>query len=100
MLSGARSATMTKSLIRQEVELMLSDVDADLAKAETRRAKGGLKRVEAAGELADLKRQKAALVGRLKEIDADPDANDTFFRWVKEDLFNLKLRLANWIATV
>lgn len=91
---------MTKSLIRQEVELMLSDLDADLAKAEALRAKGGLKRVEAAGELADLKRQKAALVGRLKEIDAEPEAHDTFFRWVKEDLFNLKLRLADWIARV
>jgi hypothetical protein len=91
---------MTKSLIRQEVTLMLADVDTEIAKAEAMRGKGGLKRVEAAGELVDLRRQKDTLVRRLKEIDADPDANDTFFRWVKEDLFNLKLRLANWIATV
>jgi hypothetical protein len=91
---------MPKSLIRQEVELMLADVDAEIAKAEAMRAKGGLKRVEAAGELADLTRQRAILAGRLKEIDADPEATDTFFRWVKEDLFNLKLRLGNWLASV
>lgn len=91
---------MPKSLIRQEVELMLADVDAEIVKAEAMRAKGGLKRVEAAGELADLNRQKATLAARLKEIDADPQASDTFFRWVKEDLFNLKLRVANWISSV
>ncbi|MBI1197000.1 MAG: hypothetical protein GC203_03980 [Phenylobacterium sp.] len=91
---------MPKSLIRQEVELMLADVEAEIAKAEAMRAKGGLKRVEAAGELVDLNRQKATLAARLKEIDADPQASDTFFRWAKEDLFNLKLRVANWISSV
>ena len=41
----------------------------------------------------------AANIGSLKEIDAAPDgASETLFGWVKEEVFNLKLRLESWVA--
>jgi len=34
----------------------------------------------------------------MAEIDAHPDASETLYEWVKEELFNLNLRLDSWIA--
>jgi hypothetical protein len=49
--------------------------------------------------LSFLRRQKETIEGRLKEIDAAPEgASESLFRWVKEEVFNLKLRTESWIA--
>ena len=45
-----------------------------------------------------LERQKAMVEGRLREIEAQPQATETLFQWVKEQVFNLNMRLESWIA--
>ena len=35
---------------------------------------------------------------RLKEIEANPNATETLFQWIKEECFGLSLRLDTWIA--
>ena len=86
--------------IRHEVSMMLSDVDRQLAEAEQRLAKGTFRqKVDAAGELAFLRGQKEMIETRLKHVDAAPAAAaETPMRWLKEEVFNLKLRLADWTA--
>jgi hypothetical protein len=90
---------MSMPVIRSEVALMLADADQKFALAEADLAKGDArKKVKAAGELTFLKRQKEELEQRLKEIDASPAASETLFQWIKEEVFNLTLRLESWIA--
>jgi hypothetical protein len=86
--------------IRHEVSMMLSDVEGQLTEAAQRLAKGTLRqKVDAAGELAFLRRQKEMIETRLKQVDAAPPAaTETPMRWLKEEVFNLKLRLADWTA--
>jgi hypothetical protein len=90
---------MSLPLIRHEVSMMLSQSNEHIAEAEAKLATGGFReKVGAAGELSFLKRQKATVEQRLNEIDAQPDATETLLQWVKEEVFNLNLRLASWIA--
>jgi len=86
--------------IRHEVSEMLSDVNLQLADAERRLSNGTLsQKVDAAGELAFLRTQKDMVETRLKQLDAVPaSASETPLRWLKEEVFNLKLRLESWIA--
>ena len=86
--------------IRHEVSMMLSDVDERLAEAEGRLAKGTLsQKVDAAGDLTFLRGQKEMIGARLKRVDAAPTtAAETPLRWLKEEVFNLKLRLESWMA--
>lgn len=86
--------------IRHEVSMMLAEVNLRLAEAEDRLAKGTLReRVDAAGELTFLRSQKEMIETRMKVIDSAPaDATETPLRWLKEEIFNLKLRLDAWIA--
>jgi DNA polymerase/3'-5' exonuclease PolX len=80
--------------------MMLAEVNEQLAEAERRLSSGTpIEKVKAAGELSFLRRQKETIADRVKEIDAAPkDASETLFRWVKEEVFNLKLRTESWIA--
>lgn len=86
--------------IRHEVSMMLSDVNLRLAEAHELLAKGTLRqKVDAAGELSFLRSQKEMIETRMKVIDSAPaDAAETPLRWLKEEVFNLKLRLDAWIA--
>lgn len=86
--------------IRHEVAMMLAEVNQKLADAEQQLSRGTpSEKVNAAGELSFLRRQKETIEDRVKEIDAVPEgASETLFRWVKEELFNLKLRSELWIA--
>jgi hypothetical protein len=86
--------------IRHEVRLMLDDVNYRLAEAERQLATGTLRgRVDAAGELVFLRDRKAIVETRLKEIEALPaSASETPWRWLKEELFNLKVQLQSWVA--
>ena len=86
--------------IRHEVGMMLAELNEKLAQSERQLSQGTpSEKVNAAGELSFLRRQKETIEDRVKEIDAAPDgASDTLFRWVKEEVFNLKLRLESWVA--
>jgi len=86
--------------IRHEVGMMLADVNERLAEAERQLSRGTpSEKVNAAGELSFLQRQKETIEDRVKEIDAASEgASETLFRWVKEEVFNLKLRVESWIA--
>lgn len=86
--------------IRHEVGMMLAEVNQKLADAERQLSRGTPReKVNAAGELSFLRRQKETIEDRVKEIDAAPEgASETLFRWVKEEVFNLKLRSESWIA--
>jgi len=86
--------------IRHEVVMMLAEVNERLAEAERQLAKGTYReKVNAAGELSFLRRQREMVEDRMKEVDAAPaGAPETLFRWVKEEVFNLKLRLESWLA--
>lgn len=90
---------MPMSAIRDEVAMMLAEADKKIAKAEAQLAAGGPRRkVEAAGQLAFLKRQRQTLADRLAAVEAEPDAPETLFQWIKEEVFNLTLRLETWIG--
>jgi len=80
--------------------MMLADVNEKLAEAEGQLLRGTpSEKVKAAGELSFLRRQKETIEERVKEIDAaSEDASESLFRWVKEEVFNLKLRTESWIA--
>lgn len=86
--------------IRHEASMMLSDVNARLADAEGQLAKGTFRqKVNAAGELSFLRGQKEMIEARMKVIDTAPaDEAETPLRWLKEEVFNLKLRLNSWIV--
>jgi len=86
--------------IRYEVSMMLSDVNERLTEAERLLASGALRqKVDAAGELVFLRAQKEMVEARLMQVDAAPaTAAETPLRWLKEELFNLKLRFESWIA--
>jgi hypothetical protein len=88
------------TLIRHEVAELLADVNQRLKEAEHRLAKGDDRmRVEAAGALNLLRRQKERVTARLKEIDAAPEsATESVYRWVSEEIFNLRLQVETWVA--
>jgi hypothetical protein len=99
--SSERPDPMPMTVIKGEVAMMLRQASQQIAEAEAKLASGTYgEKVHAAGELAFLKRQKETLDLRLEEIENHPEASETLFQWIKEEWFNLTLRLDNWIATV
>jgi hypothetical protein len=86
--------------IRHEVGMMLAEVNESLAEAERQLSRGTpSEKVKAAGELNFLRRQKETIEDRVKEVDDAPEgASESLFRWVKEEVFNLNLRMKSWIA--
>ena len=91
---------MALDTIRREVSGMLSEVNVKLARAQTHLSDGAPgEKIDAAGELNFLHRQRDAIEARLKEIDAAPEnASETLLEWVKEEVFNLKLRFDGWAS--
>jgi hypothetical protein len=90
---------MSLSTIRQEVAMILEETDKQIRQAEADLAKGSYsQKVHAAGELSFLRGQHDQVIQRLKSIDGMPEASETLFQWIKEEAFNLKLRIESWIA--
>ena len=90
---------MSMPVIRREVAMMLAQVNGRITEEEAKFASGtDSDKVAAAGELAFLRRQHEMLEHRLKEIEANPNATETLFQWIKEECFGLSLRLDSWIA--
>jgi hypothetical protein len=90
---------MSMQVIRHEVVMMLSQANMKISEAEQIIAAGSdRERIDAAGELFFLKRQKETLQQRLAEIETRADAPTTLYEWIKEEVFNLNLRLESWIA--
>jgi len=79
--------------------MLLAQAKLKIADAQTLLANGAdRERVDAAGELSLLARQRDVLQQRLAEIDRRPDAPETVYQWLKEELFNLRLGIESWIA--
>ena len=90
---------MSMQIVRHEVEMMLAQAKLRISDAEAALADGtDREKVDAAGELSFLKRQRETLNERLAEIETRPDAPETLYEWVKEEVFNLNLRLESWLA--
>ena len=90
---------MSMQVVRHEVEMMLAQANLKISDARAMLATGtDREKVDAAGELSFLEVQKQTLQDRMAEIDAHPDASETLYEWVKEEVFNLNLRLDSWIA--
>ncbi len=86
--------------IRGEVGMMLTEVNKRLALAERLLQEGTMReKVDAAGELAVLRRRKALVEARENEIEALPaDVRETPLRWLREEVFNLNVQLQSWIS--
>lgn len=85
---------MSTPMIRKEAQGLLEDVESRMRAAEDRLAKGSdVEKIEAAGDLAFLRGQKQSLDQRLAAIDARPQTSETAYAWLKEEVFNLGLRL-------
>jgi hypothetical protein len=86
--------------IERDVRRMLADVNEQLAEAEQRLAQGAMReKVDAAGELVFLRSHKEMVEARLARLNAvAPAAAETPLRWLREEIFNLKLRVESWIA--
>ncbi|MFI4935185.1 MAG: hypothetical protein ACHP7N_11230 [Caulobacterales bacterium] len=85
--------------IRHEVVLALALTNDLIREARWDLAHGTFRqKVEAAGELTFLQRQKARLEARLREIDRHVAAPETPFRWFRQEWFNLMLQVESWIA--
>jgi hypothetical protein len=86
-------------VVRHEVEMMLAQANLKIFDARSIFAKGtDREKVDAAGELTFLEMQRQTLQDRMAEIDKQPDAPETLYEWMKEEVFNLNLRLDSWIA--
>ena len=85
--------------IRHEVVLALA-LTKDLIR-ETRivlERGADVEKVDAAGELQFLARQRALLEGRLNYIDRHLGEPETAWRWFRQEWFNLMLHFESWIA--
>jgi len=90
---------MSMPTIRHEVAMMLSQVNTKIAEAESALAAGTLReKVNAAGDLDALRRQKQKIEARLVEVDARLETSETFLAWLKEQILNLDLQLDSLLA--
>jgi hypothetical protein len=98
MIKGTEA--MPLDHIRGEVGMMLTEVNKRLALAERLLQEGTMReKVDAAGELAVLRRRKALVEARENEIEALPaDVRETPLRWLREEVFNLNVQLQSWIS--
>jgi hypothetical protein len=90
---------MSVETIKAEVQQLLAQADEKVRRAEQLYAEGSdAEKVEAAGQLVSLKRQKAALVARMAELDRSPSGGgSTAHQWFKEDWMLLMHRLDAFI---
>lgn len=91
---------MSFSAIKQEIRPRLVRIHERLLEVEAELAAGTPRdKVEAAGELAFLKRQKEDLEQRLARLDGLPDGTWSMIReWLKEEATMLERRLEGWIV--
>jgi hypothetical protein len=90
---------MALNHIRHEVVLALAQTKDLIREAVMVVQRGdGAERVDAAGELEFLRRQKLMLERRLAEVDRRLAEPETAFRWVRQEWFNLMLHFESWIA--
>jgi hypothetical protein len=88
---------MTVEAIRTEVERLLAQADERVRRAEQLRLEGtDEEKVEAAGQLTWLRRQRDELHARLDELDRSPGGS-TVGQWFKEDWMLLIQRLDAFI---
>ena len=90
---------MSVEAIRTEVERLLAQADEKVRRAEHLHLQGTEEqKVEAAGQLTWLRRQRDELVARLGELDRSPGhGGATVGQWVKEDWMLLIQRLDAFI---
>lgn len=86
--------------IKQEIESALLQIDERLLEAENKQLAGTPhEKVEAAAELAFLKRQKLGLKRQLAELDYLPDGRWERIRlWLKEETAIIERRLGEWVV--
>jgi hypothetical protein len=86
---------MSVEPIKTEVRGLLAKADEKLSRARQEHAKGSdAEKVEAAGQLIFLERQKQALEARMAELEhAGEGGGATTAQWLKEDWMLLMQRL-------
>jgi hypothetical protein len=91
---------MTVATIRFEVTRLLADANEHLREAEhALRHGGGRERVNAAGDLVALKRQKHSLEERLNDLDHAPhNAVAGLLQRIREEGLMLRESLATWVV--
>ena len=89
---------MSVEPIKTEVQQLLAQADEKVRRAEALHLDGtDREKVEAAGQLVTLRRQKAELESRLAEIEGSNGGGSTAHQWLKEDWMLLMNRLDNFI---
>ena len=90
---------MSLEPIRHEVIIAIAQTNEAMRDAQHALDSGAdREKVEAAGELAFLKRHKALLVLRLREIEWRMAGHGTLFSWLRQAWFNFVLGFESWIA--
>jgi hypothetical protein len=91
---------MSVEPIKAEVQQLLARADEKVRRAEQLYAEGSdAEKVEAAGQLVSLKRQKAELEARMVDLDRSLGGGGATARqWVKEDWMLLMHRLDAFIG--
>ena len=85
--------------IRYQIVLAIAQTKEAQREAQEALAHGSyFEKVEAAGELDFLRRQKAHLERRLAELDQRIADHQTLFTWLRQTWFSLMLQLESWIA--
>ena len=85
--------------IRHEIVLTIAQTKEAQREARDALAHGNyLEKVEAAGELNFLSRQKVLLERRLAELDRRVAEHRTLFTWIRQMWFSLMLQFERWIA--
>ena len=90
---------MSVEPIKTEVQQLLAQADEKVRRAEALHLDGtDRQKVEAAGQLVTLRRQKAELESRLAEIEGSGGGGGaTAHQWLKEDWMLLMNRLDDFI---
>ncbi|HUO21348.1 MAG TPA: hypothetical protein VMU59_02390 [Caulobacteraceae bacterium] len=84
--------------VRTEVERLLAQADERVRRAEQLHQDGSeAQKVEAAGQLTWLRRQRDELKARLAEVDQPDGGGSRVLQWVKEDWMLLLQRLDAFI---
>lgn len=91
---------MSVDHMRRELRMLAAELDFQLAETERRRQEGDdHERIEAAGELAILRGEKAMLEARLVELRATPQTWPAeLWQWLKEAWFNIMFQLEVWMT--
>ena len=85
--------------IRHEIVLTIAQTKEAQREARKALAHGSyFEKVEAAGELDFLRRQRSHLDLRLAELDQRIAEHRTLFTWFRQTWFNLMLQFERWIA--